>query len=240
MSKFNELAEKRTSSDEEKESDSGIIDVDLLGEELVEYFFESQFQENCQPGAGDVTLDRLVEIAGRVPSDIFREILLKYSILNHVVGESYVTLGMVEWLLGRAPAAAHNVQCRGLSFLSHRLGAGSLPLHVACFNADCPVSVVRLLLERNPAAIESRWEEGFGLPLHCYVARVCRWEVEGEDEEGNYSESHPSLPSGELDYDVMNVLVAAYPEALIESCKGRTPLSFCSRGVIRHWNLCRY
>lgn len=35
---------------------------------------------------------------------------------------------------------------------------GALPLHLACYNADCPETIVKLLLERNPSAAEQEWE----------------------------------------------------------------------------------
>ncbi|KAL7482272.1 hypothetical protein ACHAW6_007949 [Cyclotella cf. meneghiniana] len=178
----------------------------------------------------EVNLDVLKKIAkgNHNPDDIAAKIL-DYGILHHYLAlsarcpseggrrdEDYpaanIDLNVVEFLIDLAPDAVNKAD--GL-YCHHPYGSGAYPLHLACFNADCPVSVIKLLVEKNPLALRQTWKEPYSLPLHCYLARACIHPSWGyEDEDMRYFEEIPAFPSGDLDYHVVKLLVDAYPEAL--------------------------
>eukprot|EP00579_Thalassiosira_antarctica_P015115 CAMPEP_0201944838 /NCGR_PEP_ID=MMETSP0903-20130614/53596_1 /ASSEMBLY_ACC=CAM_ASM_000552 /TAXON_ID=420261 /ORGANISM="Thalassiosira antarctica, Strain CCMP982" /LENGTH=944 /DNA_ID=CAMNT_0048487893 /DNA_START=264 /DNA_END=3100 /DNA_ORIENTATION=- len=75
-----------------------------------------------------------------------------------------------------------------------RTTMGSYPLHLACRNASCSMSIIQLLAKKNPSALRhsspSR-EFSDTLPLYCYLRR-----------------------RSNMDLDTVKILVDAYPEAL--------------------------
>eukprot|EP00804_Cyclotella_cryptica_P005634 CCRYP_000013-RA/>CCRYP_000013-RA protein AED:0.20 eAED:0.20 QI:186/1/1/1/1/1/2/169/621 len=177
----------------------------------------------------EVNLDKLKELAKDNPDEVGAKIL-EYGVLNHYLCLSTwcpseggrrdedcpaanIDLNVVEFLLDLAPDAANKADAE--RFCMHPNGSGAYPLHLACFNADCPVSIVKLLVEKNPLALKQSWREPYVLPLHCYLARACVHPAWGyEDDEMGYVEEIPAFPSGELDYDIVKLLVDAYPEAV--------------------------
>lgn len=130
--------------------------------------------------------------------------------------------------------------CPDVKFRAHPLGRRSLPLHLACFNAKCPVYVIKLLLEKSPVAIAYQWEdvensayrhwtpEQNGLPLHCYIKRALKHGAIYNDE--GWVEI-PEFPTGKLDYDTVNMLIEAYPEALLDvSIRSGAPIHILCQG----------
>ena len=93
---------------------------------------------------------------------------------------------------------------------------GARPLHLACINADCPDSIIKLLLESYPDVAKIKWKDEYSpFPLHCYLLRVRVIPSWGyEDENGDYIEEIPALPTGLLDSDMVKLLVEAHPPAL--------------------------
>ena len=177
----------------------------------------------------EVTLEGLKERVDRIPTNIVAEKFLEKNVLHDYVeyhaechpggglrDEEFpaanIRLEVVQYMLELAPDAVHQVHEVQFGRNNYR---GAYPLHYACFNADCPESVVQLLLERNPSAAKFYWEKGHGLPLSCYLRRACKHVACGyHDEEGEWEESDPAHPSGELDYETVKMLVLANPDAL--------------------------
>ena len=200
------------------------------------------------------TLERYKERAKLIPSDMLAKTILERYVLHHYLAsyapcqyeggrreEGYppadIRLEVVQYLLELAPDAVNKEDCSDFFDCgAHPRGVGAYPLHLACFNADCPVSVIKLLFEMNPSVAKYSWKENstrdYGLPLHCYLERAYIHASLGEeDDEGDWIEEYPALPSGELHYDIVKMLVDAHPEAIKYSACHRTPLSvLCNCG----------
>lgn len=201
--------------------------------ELIEYIMEcSRFWAEELENWDGITIEELQERASLIPPNVLREAFNKHYLLHHVlVNGKSVTLELVEYILSLAPEAASFVDNGdGVSLAAHFYGTGSYPLHIACFDANCPVSVIALLLDKYPAAIEHAWG-GRGLPLHCYLERAKEHEEDGyEDSDGFYQVTTPSFPTGELDYDTVQALVEAHPKALVGVSSAGTPMHILCQG----------
>ena len=118
-----------------------------------------------------------------------------------------VTLDIVEYMLAEFPGVVRtesedesNYDIDGDSVDTYK----KFPLHCACYNHHCPSSVISLLIERYPNALEhfvstlfnvSVYDEQDnieGLPLHYYVARETN-----------------------VDIDTIKMLIEAYPQAMV-------------------------
>ncbi|KAL7552587.1 hypothetical protein ACHAWF_015829 [Thalassiosira exigua] len=185
----------------------------------------------CIGYEGDVTLEGIQERAASLPLNDIRNNILEYRILHRIVGGSYATLDIVKYLLELAPDAANQVDEGGIGGDVHPYGRGSYPLHLACFNVECPVTIVVLLLERCPSAIKHSWTD-MGLPLHCYIERARKQDGWGQEEEdGLWVEYCSGFPSGDLDYDIVKRLVESYPEGLTDvSSSSGTPMHILCSG----------
>lgn len=143
-----------------------------------------------------------------------------------------IDVEVVEYLLELMPDAVHKPNNPN-GFSAARHGGGALPLHLACFNADCPTSVIRLLLEKNPSAIEEVWDKDL-LPLHYYVGRARvfpAWYEERTFGEVSWEViTSPALPTGDVHYETVKLLVDAYPEALTFNLE-RSALSILCEGT---------
>ena len=118
-----------------------------------------------------------------------------------------VTLQIVEYILDEFPDAAA-VESEDEN--DYDVGGDSVdpykkfPLHLACYNQYCPSSIISLLIERYPTALEHFSQCGYlfmigdhedfaeGLPLHYYVARKTN-----------------------VDIDTIKMLIEAYPQAMV-------------------------
>ena len=170
--------------DDEDDEESG-------NEESVESFDMNivyRFIDYAMGYRGEImTVDGIKERVSTIPTDILRANLLEYNVLHSYVHRSApcqdegglreegwpaddIELEVVQYLLELAPYAVYKV-AEGTNMGAARR-EGALPLHLACFNADCPVSVIKLLLEKNPSAARYDWENGYGLPLCCYLQRM--------------------------------------------------------------------
>jgi len=138
---------------------------------------------------------------------------------HHACLNQKVTLEIIEYLLESFPDAAEKLG----TWMSSPPGSdddeGSLfeceayPLHCCAYNDHCPAEVIKLLIDKYPAALEKfcSMEELFpgqediveGLPLHYFLARQNNMEI-----------------------GTVKMLVEAYPQALLagDSGSGYKPL----------------
>ena len=122
----------------------------------------------------EATLEGLKERVDRIPADIVQKKFMANHVLRHYVGYSSechphefpvanIRLEVVQYMLELAPNALHHVDGK---FSYPGMNHGAYPLHYACLNADCPESVIQLLLEKNPSAAKFDWgERGYGVIL---------------------------------------------------------------------------
>ena len=104
---------------------------------------------------------------------------------------------------------------------------GALPLHIACNkNSDCSDSIIKFLFQKYPSAAKQSWISESGgrheLPLHLYLMRAVPQDAyidpsDVDEETGVVFYEHPEIPGRMLDYELVEMLVTAYPEALITS-----------------------
>ena len=154
---------------------------------------------------GDLSLTSLREKISQLSTDdITQETYNEHPFLHTLCMNFEVTLELVECILDSFPGAVtwqsnsfHFEDDEDLDFVP----TTSHALHCACYNDECPDSVIELLLERYPSALEQLClvEDGVygeyyirGLPLHYYLSRPVN-----------------------VDLDIVKVLVMAYPESLV-------------------------
>lgn len=163
------------------------------------YFFHNACW-NC-----NVTLEIIQYLLNTFPS-IKQFEAKRCDFFHNACGNSNMTLEIIEYLLTIFPNAAQ----LEIEHWDRRSNPSLvLPLHFACDNKDCPASVIKLLVEKYPAALQQfaivydglkvcgvRDEPGFiaGLPLHYYLSR-----------------------SVNVDIDVVQFLVQKYPQSLWSS-----------------------
>ena len=205
--------------------------------------------------AENMTLEGIKERVNSIPVDIIAEKIVEFNILHHYVGRSAacqpegglreegwppadIQLEVVQYLLELAPDAVNKVD-DGAHYMgvahpyAFPYGEGAYPLHLACFNADCPESVIKLLFEKNLSAVRHVGDK-IGLPLCCYLQRAHKHPVWGyhDDDDGHWIEEVPAFPSGEIDHDIVKMLINAYPNALTDNAlkTKSTPLSILCQG----------
>ena len=140
-----------------------------------------------------------------IPPDAIHE----SSFFHDACENSTVSLEVVNYLLEKFPGAAGASTCE----YCPNGETVAYPLHLACYNKNCPRSVIALLMKKNTYALghlcivhdgvpSSGFDDVQGVPLHYYLAR-----------ESN------------IDIDVVRMLVEAYPDALTTADDtGFTPL----------------
>ena len=247
-------SEEGSSVDEEESvsEDESSQDVETLLDEFMNYAlgFHSK----------DITVEGLQERIAHLPIQMIREKVLECNVLHKYLASfkwcqseggkrddnhppAIIELEVVQYLLELAPDAVNKEEGERY-FSGHPRGIGGHPLHLACISADCPVSVIKLLLEKNSMIAKVEWEDDgggcrHGLPLCCYLERACRhaelggWQSDPfNDDEVYWDVDTPAFPSVELDYDIVELLVKAYPEALTyshERSRGN-PLNILCKG----------
>ena len=153
-------------SSSDDESSNGSDDHDKLVKDLVEDLSEYTWRHEC-----NVTIEGLQETMEKYPVEIIGEAIVQSNILPYVLRFSeHVTLDLVIYLVELAPTSAtgdtgereycylHNDDCP--------------PLHSACNNRNCPISVIKFLLERvhQLHGMRSRARAGRALMVsHCIV-----------------------------------------------------------------------
>ncbi len=199
-----------SSSDEHSSSCSD--DHDDLVEDLVRALSDYTWRHY-----GNVKIEGLKETMENYPVEIIGEAIVQSNIMPYVLTHSeQITLDLVTYLVDLAPTAVRdrdrepdldNDDCP--------------PLHSACNNRNCPISVIKFLLERDPSSARHAFksesgESSDGFPLHCYLRRAikrCAWD-EFDPMTDDLIYQHPEVPGQRLDYDTVEMLVQACPEAL--------------------------
>lgn len=166
--------------------------------------------------------------------------ITNWNFIHEVCGNKLVTLEIVQHLLEVFPDAASKFCTNRLRIIrdyiadpddaSEKQGC-AYPLHIACFNNDCPSSVIELLVGKNAEALrhrcnfglpspddpsETAWYDG-GLPLHCYLSRMSR-DIKEDKVVWGQNKSN-------IDLAVVEMLVNAYQNALMATNDAKqTPL----------------
>ena len=157
------MADYSSSDDEQKQKAAA---VDSLVEKLEEF---------CS--SDELSLNALRDKIRSIPVDALQNSYFFHDACNN----ARVSLEIVEFLLENFPGAARAT----VQYGDDNVGATvAYPLHLACYNLQCPSSVIALLLKRNPSAISHLCivEDGvpsgeydgnyvMGLPLHYYLGR---------------------------------------------------------------------
>jgi hypothetical protein len=157
-------------------------------------------------GSDDLSIDALREKVDLIPSDAD---IWSSSFLHKVCLNNKVTLPIIKCLLDSFPEAA-NIGTEVFCDVQHanESWATSYPLHLACCNTRCHVSII--LLDNNASALShlcSVHQQGdrfsFGVPLHYYFLRP-----------------------HDIDLVTVKMLVEAHPEALAtaDNESGITPI----------------
>ena len=148
---------------------------------------------------GELSLDIVREKINLLPSAAMHFAYEHNMPIFHCAcGNMSVSLEIIECVLTAFPSA---VYCQ-------YGGSEAFPLHVACYNYNCPSEVITLLVKKNPDAlchfslvgdgvnIESYEYDGYikGLPLHYYLAR-----------------------KSNMDIDTVKMLVKTRPQALLST-----------------------
>ena len=113
------------------------------------------FPDAC--GHSNITLEIFQYLLNTFPS-IKQFEAKRGDFFRNVCGNSNVTPEIIEYLLTIFPNAAQ-IEAKPTWPTSHLV----LPLHVACNNNDCPASVIKLLVEKYPAALKKFGRHGNAL-----------------------------------------------------------------------------
>eukprot|EP00984_Skeletonema_dohrnii_P023984 scaffold13088_cov77-Skeletonema_dohrnii-CCMP3373.AAC.2 len=204
-------------------------DRNELVQELVNALVKYYIRVHC-----DATIEGLQETMEKFPAEFVEEAIVESKLLPAVLSSEYVALDLVTYLVDLAPTVVSTVDTGEgeiRSWLSSSSNEGSLPLHTACRKKNCPTSVVKFLIEKYPSAVGHAWTKGYSYPLHCYLMRAIKREEYHEyDEEIDEVTEHPEIPGQELDYDIVEMLVRAYPEALTATASLGSPLNILCQG----------
>ena len=218
------------------DSSSGSDDHDKLVKDLVRALSEYTWRHEC-----NVTIEGLQETMENYPVEIIREAIVQSNLLPYILTHSeQITLDLVTYLVDLASTVVRdrdrepdldNDDCP--------------PLHSACNNRNCPVSVIKFLLERDPSAARHAFESKSGMksdyPLHFYLKRAikrCAYEeTDPITDEVIYQQ--PEIPGQPLDYDTVEMLVQACPDALAAKADLGSPLNILCQGRFPSLELAR-
>ena len=198
---------------------------------------------------GNVTFEGLQEIMEDFPVETIEDAIVKSNILPIVLNSEHVTLDVVTHLVNLAPTVG-NSTVEIEEHLAHwfLLDNRCPPLHIACKNRECPESVIKFLLEKYPSAAGQSWTDELGrrgysggFPLHCYLMRAIKREAydECDDGTGDLIYEHPEIPGQQLDYDTVEMLVQACPEALTTRADLGNPMTILCHGCTISLELAR-
>ncbi len=208
--------------------------VEELANNLIRYYIHQVY---C-----DVSIKGLHETIEDFPVEHIEEAIVKSKIFPIFLSSEHVTLDVVTHLVEKYPSIVSTVETEDDeriiremwnpdNWLSGSSKIGSMPLHIACRNEHCPTSVIKFLLETYPSAAGKSWSwtEGSssGFPLHCYLMRAIE-QCEAYDYE--WGEVTSEIPGQQLDYDTVEMLVHACPDALTTKANLGTPLNILCQG----------
>ena len=139
----------------------------------------------------DLSLPALREkISQLSPGDVTQATYKKHPFLHAMCMNKNVTIEMVECILDSFPDAASwqsdsynwaEFYDRGRQYVDESRRT-SYPLHLACYNQYCSTAIVKLIMNKYPAALQSftstggvfqsdNFDDVEGLPLHYYLTR---------------------------------------------------------------------
>ncbi len=178
----------------------------------------------------DVTIEGLQEKIEKFPEETYEEAIVESKILSIVLCFQNVNLDLVTYLADLAPTVVSTVGTRKMmSWFECR--KGSLPLHIACKNRNCPTSVIKYLLEKYPPA--AGYSRTSHFPLHIYLKRAIKREAhhEYDNETGELRRENSEVPGQQLEYSIVEMLVQACPQALTAASDGKgSPLNILCQG----------
>jgi len=136
---------------------------------------------------------------------------------HHLCKNKNITLELVEFALSYCPGLA-NRYVLGFCEESKESWAWTYPLHLACYNSNCPNPVIKLLVEK---AQHSCRDEDFPPPLQHLslilegpnVKGVPCGDYDGSDVQGLPLHYYLSREEN-IDINVVKLLISAYPQSL--------------------------
>ena len=208
------------------------------------------------------SIDLSMEEMRRMTTDVAEDDLkdLKGSPFLHIVcSDKNVTLEIVEYLLELYPQAIHTFVAEETDEIIGDYIESAYPLHLACYNYDCPNEVIDLLLRKETnyqltqiCIMHNDWGDmGYdndygGTPLHYYLSRALKnidldivkrlvanpRALSLTDDVGKYTPIHILLRNesiGDMS-DVLRFLVETNPSSLqIKDRCDETPLYIACR-----------
>ena len=192
----------------------------------------AKFEELCS--SDELSIDKLRTMSKEAPPyynfDAEITILEGSSCIHRVCLNKKVTLEIVEYLVDLHESGLHDDSIRS------SLSASSYPLHLACFNKDCPSDVLELLIAKcgpkdyflnHMVFMNIDWgktglncNEYGGTPLHYYLSRASN-----------------------VDLNIVKQLVAK-PEALLsaDSYTKCTPIHIlmCNENIVDMYDVVKY
>jgi len=147
---------------------------DLVGERWI-----VQFEISCYED--DLSIGEMRRMTKDVAEDDLKG-LKGSSFLHQVCRNKNVTLEIVQYLLDFYPEAI-NTNIDGEEILGIDYVESAYPLHLACYNEDCPNEVIDLLLRKETrhqltriCRVHEDWggycDDNGGTPLHYYLSRT--------------------------------------------------------------------
>jgi len=129
----------------------------------------------------DFSIEEMRRMTTGVSQDDMKD-LKGSSFLHQVCANKNVTLEIVEYLLDFYPQAI-NTCLNGDDIIFIHYVESAYPLHLACYNEDCPNEVIDLLLRKIPdhqltqiCRVHEDWggycDDNGGTPLHYYLSRT--------------------------------------------------------------------
>jgi len=154
-----------------------------------------------------LTRDGLQKRIDRIPKELFDDISQHLNMLHMICSNVNVTLEAVEYLLEHYDSNGASKAIDIPKYDDVIQESSAYPLHFACKNESCPDSVVQLLIERYPAALDhvSRIDEG----VHLIHERLSHKTVAGAPLIYYLSRG------GDLDIDTIKMMNEHYPNFLL-------------------------
>lgn len=197
--------------------------VEELRRDLVNYFSDDV------PIGHDVPIEGLQEMIEKFPAEIVEEAILDGKILSIMLSLENVTLDLVTYIVDLAPTVVSTVETQEISWFGL---LEPLPLLSACKIRACPNSIIEYLFDKYPSAARHSTDSR-GFPLHRYLMRAIKQEAYDEyhDETGELMWENPEIPGQQLEYNIVEKLVQACPEALTATAgEMGSPLNILCQG----------
>ena len=168
-------------------------------EEEMEHEYEeisNLLEELCKYCLSDeLTLPTLQEKMTKLEQFTSHDVQEMYGLhpfFHYICLSKSISTEIVEYILDNYPyVATMESESDSIEFEDFGITYGTYPLHLACYNSNCTQSIIRLIMERYPAALrhltsagnlfncgEDRYEGEEGFPLHYYIIRKTNLHIE--------------------------------------------------------------